>query len=390
MSGAVNGAIAPHGAARSVGTEREVRVCIVGPSLDILGGQSVQLARLLERLQGLPGLHVDFLPVNPRLSGLFGQMQRIKYLRTVVTSAAYVSTLLSRLGHYDVVHAFSASYWSYVLAPLPAMLVGRLYHRGVLLNYHSGEAEDHLRRWRRTAVPSMRLANRIIVPSEYLCDVFSRFGLKAKAIVNFVELDRIPFRFRARPLPVFLSNRNLEPLYNVGCTLRAFARIQGEYPEARLIVAGFGSEREHLEAQARALAVTRVEFRGRVSPDEMGRLLDEADVYLNSSNIDNMPLSILEAQAAGLPVVSTRAGGIPYLVEDGETGLLVPLDDDAALAQAAARVLREEGLASRLTMNARRECIARCVWPAVQHSWERAYRDIAAEARVPRSRAESE
>ena len=156
------------------------------------------------------------------------------------------------------------------------------------------------------------------------------------------------------------------------------------------VVAGEVAATEHLEAQARALAVTQVEFRGRVSPDEMGRLLDEADVYLNSSNIDNMPLSILEAQAAGLPVVSTRAGGIPYLVRDGETGLLVPLDDDAALAQAAARVLGEEGLASRLTINARRECMARCVWPAVQHSWERAYHDIAAEARVPRSRAESE
>jgi hypothetical protein len=142
-----------------------IRVCLVGPSLDILGGQAVQAARLLTRLREIPSLDVDFLPVNPRLPGPLRLLQRVKLVRTVVTSVAYVSSLLARLRDYDVVHAFSASYFSYLLAPLPAMAVARLYGRRVVLNYRSGEASDHLRR-SRVAVPSMRLAD-VIRPATW-------------------------------------------------------------------------------------------------------------------------------------------------------------------------------------------------------------------------------
>src|SRR5690606_30462563 len=127
--------------------------------------------------------------------------------------------LLRTIRHVDVVHAFSASYWSFLLAPVPAMLVGRLFGRTVVLNYRSGEADDHLAHW-RTAVPLMRLAHAIVVPSGYLVDVFARHGLRAQAIVSFVETDHLLYRPRAELAPRFFSTRNLEPLYNVACTVR--------------------------------------------------------------------------------------------------------------------------------------------------------------------------
>lgn len=378
MSGNTSGA--------AVGDARRLRVCLVGPSLDILGGQAVQLERLRVGL-GDSAVDVGVLPVNPRLPGPFRQLQRIKYVRTVVTSVAYLWSLLRRLGHYDVVHAFSASYWSYILAPLPAMLVGRLYRKGVILNYHSGEAQDHLDRWRRTAVPTMHLAHEIVVPSEYLVAPFAQYGLHARSVLNFVELDKIPFRCRIAPRPVFLSNRNLEPLYNVACTLRAFAVIQQAIPEAALVVAGDGSERAALEAQAAALGLRHVEFAGRTLHERMGALYNRADIYLNSSNIDNMPLSIIEAFAAGLPVVTTDAGGIPFVVRDGENGLLVPCGDHEALATAALRLLRDPSLAARLASAARDDCLSKYVWPAVRAEWERVYRDVDQEARGGRASA---
>src|SRR6185295_10507798 len=98
---------------------------------------------------------------------------------------------------YDVIHVFSASYFSFVLAPTPAILISKLYGRKVLLNYHSGEAEDHLQRWRRTAISTIRLVDAIIVPSEYLVRVFARFGLLAKPVYNLIDTSR--FHFRARP-----------------------------------------------------------------------------------------------------------------------------------------------------------------------------------------------
>ena len=349
---------------------------LVGPSLDILGGQAVQLQRLLSRFRSTTSIEAGFLAVNPRLPGPFGLLQRIKYVRTVVTSVAYVISLLRTVRRYDVVHAFSASYWSFLLAPVPAMFVGRLMGRRVVLNYRSGEARDHLTRWRASTRPAMRLADAIVVPSGYLVDVFAEFGLQARSIVNFVDVERITFRPRDTVAPIFLSNRNFQPLYNVSCTVRAFARIQRAVPDARLIVAGFGPQREMLEALVASLGVRNVEFRGKTAPEDMARLYDEADIYLNSPNIDNMPNSVIEAFAAGLPVVTTNAGGIPYIVQHDRTGLLVDCDDDDALAREAMRLLEEPGLASRLSRTARQECLTRYVWPAVAPEWERLYRGL--------------
>src|SRR6266487_2547616 len=141
---------------------RPLRVLVIAPSFDIPGGQAVQAARLISRLQREPSLTVGFLPINPRLPGVLRKLQGIKYVRTIVTSLLYLGTLLLRVYQYDVIHVFSASYFSFVLAPTPAILVGRLYGKKILLNYHSGEADDHLARWKRTAIPTIRLADEIV------------------------------------------------------------------------------------------------------------------------------------------------------------------------------------------------------------------------------------
>lgn len=351
-----------------------MRVCIVAPSLDILGGQSVQALRLLQHLESLPELEVSLLPVNPRLPGPLRRLQRIKYVRTIVTSIAYVGSLLRNVPRYDVLHVFSASYFSFLLAPLPAILVGRMFGKRVLLNYHSGAAEDHLTRWKRSAVPAMRLADEIIVPTPFLVRVFARFGLAARSVPNFVEVERLPHRVR-RPLrPLFLVNRNFEPAYNVAGAIRAFQLVQREFPDARLTVAGFGPERANLERQVSELGARNVTFAGRVEPEAMAALYDAADVYLNASRVDAMPLSILDAFAAGLPVVTTNAGGIPDLVHNGVTGIVVPCDDDAALARGAMTLLRDPDRAYRIAARARSECEERYVWPVVAAEWIDAYR----------------
>src|SRR5262249_16317935 len=157
----------------------------------------------------------------------------------------------------------------FLVAPTPAVLIAKFYGKPVLLNYHSGEAEDHLRRWPRTTIPIFRLADCVIVPSRYLVEVFARFGVHAEAISHTVDLGRFTFRDR-RPLrPILLSNRNLESHYNVGCTLRAFALIEQRAPFARLIVAGDGGQRTQLRALAAELGLRRVEFTGPVPPDQM-------------------------------------------------------------------------------------------------------------------------
>src|SRR5947199_743297 len=357
---------------------RPIRVCLVAPSLDILGGQAVQAVRLLQGLRQVPSIAVRFVPINPRLPGLLGLLQRVRYVRTAVTWLRYVWTLLRRLATYDVVHVFAASYVSFLLAPTPAVLLAKWCGKRVVLHYHSGEAEDHLERWRRSAIPVVRLADALVVPSGYLVDVFARFGLRARVVANIVDLDQFQFRAR-RPLrPVFLSNRNFEAHYNVACVLRAFARIQRRHPDAQLIVAGDGKERRALVRLARELSLRNTEFVGRVTPDRMPSLYDAADVYLNAPDIDNMPGSILEAFASGLPVVTTDAGGIPYIVRDGETGLIVPRGDDQGMAAAALRLLVDPALAERLTACALEECRHKYAPEAVVREWRSMYEGLVA------------
>ncbi|MBD0326920.1 MAG: glycosyltransferase family 4 protein [Pyrinomonadaceae bacterium] len=365
-------------------SQRRLRVLIVAPSLGILGGQAVQAERLLARFREEPSLEVSFLPINPCLPGVLGKLQQIKYVRTVVTSLAYVAQLLWRVRSFDVIHVFSASYFSFVLAPTPAILISKLYGRKVVLNYRSGEAEDHLQRWRRTAVPTIRLADEVVVPSAYLVGVFARFGLHARSIYNFVDTERFRFRRRSPLRPIFFSNRNLEPLYNVACILKAFAIIQQRFPDSTLTVAGDGSQRAELERLAQELKLRHTTFVGRVEQSRMHEFYEQADIYLNSSNIDNMPGSLIESYAAGLPVVTTNAGGIPFILTHEETGLMVKRNDYEALAACAIRLLEDDELSARITSNALAAC-RQYSWEAVREEWLKLYFELADEkvARLP-------
>jgi len=359
------------------GNGKPIRVLLVGPSLRNLGGQAIQARRLLEAFGTLPDLTPSFLPIDPPLPGPLGLLQRVRFVRTIVTELAYLASLVARIPRADVVHVFSASYFSFLLAPAPAILLARLFGKRVVLNYRSGEADDHLARWGWHVTPILRLAHAIVTPSGYLVEVFARHGLAAESVENFVDLDAIPFRVRAHPAPRFLANRNFESLYNVACVVRAFAAIQQEVPAASLTLVGKGSQRADLQALAEALGLREVTFTAAVPPEEMARLYGEAEVYLNAPNIDNMPNSVIEAFAAGLPVVSTAAGGIPFIVTDGVDGLLVPVGDSAALARAALRVLREPGLAERLTSAARARVVRTYSWDAVRVRWLALYRRLA-------------
>lgn len=353
-----------------------VRICVVAPSLDILGGQAMQAMRLLKHFRELPSIRAELLPINPRLPVPFRVLQRIKYVRTIVTTAAYVFSLLRTLHRYDIVHVFSAAYLSFVLAPLPAMLVAKIYRKRVILNYRSGEAEDHLRR-SRIARWGVHLADEIVVQSGYLVDIFARFGMRAVLIDSIVEVEKLTYRERTHLRPVLLTNRLLEPLYNVDCVLHAFDRVRQEFPDARLILAGYGPERNRLLALIERLGLQGVDFVGRVGPEQMSRLYNEADIYVTSPNIDNMPNSVMESFASGLPVVATKAGGIPYIVTHQQTGLLVDCGDSEGLANAVMRLLRDPDLAHRLTTRARAECLQRNVWSAVARKWEGLYLSLA-------------
>lgn len=353
---------------------RKLRVALVAPTLDILGGQAVQADRLLNAWQGDPDVDCRLVPVNPVPPGPLRHFRRVKYLRTVVTEATYLPALATALGEVDVAHVFSASYSSFLLAPLPAIMIARAMRCPVILNYRSGEAPDHLARSRvaRRAVAAVDLN---VVPSRFLVDVFAGFGIPATIVPNLVDLGRFRFRARQPVQPRILSTRNFEGHYNVACTLRAFRLVQDRHPAATLTLVGGGSEEPALRELARTLDLRGVSFVGRVHPNEIAAYYAAHDIYLQSPVVDNMPTSILEAFASGLPVVSTDAGGIRAILTHDEHGLLAASGDHAGLARHVLDLLGSPPLVDRLTQAAYATCQA-YTWSSIREQWLQAYRSV--------------
>ncbi len=345
-------------------------VALIAPSVEMLGGHAVQARALADGLRS-EGYDVFVVPINPAFPPGLRRLRRLRYARTIVNEVLYLSTLL-RLRRADVVHIFSASYWSFVLAPLPAILVARGFGKRVVLNYHSGEAPDHLGRWGLLVHPWLRLVDQIVVPSDFLRAVFAGHRYQTRVIRNIVDTSRFAYRERRILRPRLLSTRNLEPHYRVDNTLEAFGRVRAHYPDATLTVAGYGSEEGRLRQLATSLGVGGIRFVGRVEPEAMPRLYDEADIFLNSSVIDNQPVSVLEAFAAGLPVVSTGTGDLAALVRDGETGLVIPSNDPRRMTDAILTLLRNPERSVAIGRRARQEA-EQYTWPRVRHEWATVY-----------------
>jgi glycosyltransferase involved in cell wall biosynthesis len=257
----------------------------------------------------------------------------------------------------------------------------------VVLNYHSGEASDHLKRSALARRVMRDWADLNVVPSPYLRDVLASFDIPADVVPNIVELDRFAYRVRDPLRPRVLCTRNLERLYNVPCVLRAFARIQARHPHAALTLVGGGSQDAALRELARELGLRDVTFVGRVPPEAIASYYAEADIYLQAPSIDNMPLSVLEAFASGLPVVSTDVGGIPAILTHGVHGLLAPDNDDERLAQHVLTLLERPDYARQLAAAAFETCAA-YQWPVAREGWLAAYRRaMASRAAVARTAA---
>ncbi len=363
---------------------KRLRVSIVAPSLRYLGGQSAQAELLLRNWRNDPDIDISFLAVDPPLPRALAWAERIPGLRTILREPIYFARLRQGLKDVDVAHIFSASYWSFLLAPAPAWFLARRFFAKMkmkphgaktLINYHSGEARDHLQRFRSAKFVLSRV-DKIVVPSGYLVDVFREFGLPASVVPNIVDLSQFRYRERAPLRPHLVSTRGFSRYYSIDVVVRAFAEIRKQYPKAKLDLVGNGPLERDIRKLVADLNLTGVNFTGVASRQEIGQYYDQADIFINASWLDNMPLSVIEAFASGTPVVTTSPECMPYLVEHERTGLLSPVGDEKALAANVIRLLRDPALAASLAQNAHDES-RKYTWETVREQWLNTYRGLA-------------
>jgi len=337
-----------------------LRVGLVGPLAPPAGGmanQTRQLAELLRTEQTLVCMVQSNAPYRPAWAG------RLPGVRAMFRLVPYLIALWRTATQVDVFHIMANSGWSWHLFAAPAIWIAHLRGVPVVVNYRGGEAAHFLGRSRTLVNWSMRRVATLAVPSRFLQEVFLRFAMTAEIVPNVIDLSR--FRRRSPRDPgsaSILVARNLEPLYDNATALRAFAIVRERHPKARLTIAGSGPEASRLQALSDQLGLQgSVRFAGRLDRDEMADLYRASDVMLNPSLADNMPNSILEALACGVPVVSTQVGGVPFLVQDGVTALLVQPADARAMADATLRLLDDDALWSKLSVAGIQE-VQRYTW----------------------------
>lgn len=350
-----------------------LRILLVGPLPPPGGGMANQTRQLAELLRG-EGASVEVVRVNAPYRPAWAE--RLKGVRALFRLLPFLAALWRGAGRADVAHVMANSGWSWHLFAAPAIWIARLRGVPVVVNYRGGEAGAFLARAAGVVRASMRRAALLAVPSGFLQQVFGGHGMPARVVPNIIDLGRFhpadPPRVPGQA-PHLLVARNLEAIYGNDTALRAFALLSQHYPAATLTLAGAGPEADSLAALARELGVAdRVRFPGRLDRDEMAALYRDADLMLNASRVDNMPNAILEAMASGVPVITTDAGGIPFIVEQGRTAMLVPVDDAAALATATREVLDDAALRAALVSQGLAE-VERYRWSSVQAQLLAAY-----------------
>lgn len=254
-----------------------------------------------------------------------------------------------------------------------------------VLALHGGNLPEFQRRRPMRVRRLLEGAIEVVAPSRYLQAALRESRDDITVIPNAIELRRYRFRLRSRPQPRLVWVRHFRSIYNAPLAVEVLACTRRLFPDARLVMCGGDSRDGTLEEVKRTVRAhaleSAVRITGAVPKHDVPSVLQEGDVFINTTNVDNTPVSVIEAMACGLPVVSTRVGGIPCLLDEGRTGLLVPSDDPGAMAEAVRRLLTESGLACRLSVNGR-SLAAAMDWEPVLGAWMTLLRQ-AAEARVP-------
>ena len=338
-------------------------IALVGPLPPPSGGmanQTMQLARLLEE----EGCRVTLVQTNRPYRPSW--IARFRGVRALFRLAPYLRSLWRAMDDGDLVHVMANSGWAWHFFAAPAIWIGWLRGRPVVVNYRGGAAQAFLDRQWIMVRPTLQRAACLIVPSRFLERVFEARKMRVQIVPNIVDLARFHPSDRVERGWHVVVARNLEDIYDIPTALRAFAVVHRRHPHARLTVVGSGPALIMLERLADELALRgAVTFTGRLDNARMADVYRSADLALNPSRVDNMPISLLEAMASGVPTVSTNAGGIPDMVDDGKTALLVPVGDWQAMAEAALRVLENAQLASSLRA-AGIEAAQRYTWKAVR------------------------
>lgn len=337
------------------------RLGFVGPMLGRNPGWVVTQGEILADLFAEAGYDVRLTSEHP------GRLRRL---------ADILSSLVVWRNEVDlVVHSvFSGSAFGVTDA---ASALCRLLNLPQIFVLRGGALPEFAGRHPGWVARVMDRAEAIVAPSGFLAHQFSALAPDIQVIPNIIDLHLYPYRQRTKVQPRLLWMRTFHDVYHPEMAIETLAALRRTHPEATLTMAG---QDKGLLEPVRALAAeqgvdTAVRFAGFLDSAGKTREFAAHDIYLNTNRVDNMPVSVVEAAAFGVPVIATAVGGVPFLLEDGRSGLLVPDSDAEAMAEAVRRLIDDPDLASSLSANGRRLAEA-SAWPRVRLQWEALFQEV--------------
>jgi glycosyltransferase involved in cell wall biosynthesis len=348
---------------------------VVGPLPPPAGGmatQTRQLVTLFREEQIDVTLVQNNKPYRPKL------IEKIKGFRALFRLIPYLSDVWKLAGKVNVIHLMANSGWSWQLFSAPVVWIGWLRKTPVIVNYRGGEAQSYFEQSFQWIHPSLKKASLIVVPSGYLKKVFADFGLDTHVIPNIVDLERFKPISTKPQKPTFklIITRNLEVIYGIETAIKAVALAKEQVADLCLEIAGTGPQQKDLQKLVETLGLQQqVKFVGRLDAKQIVEFYQSADVMLNPTTVDNMPNSVLEALACGVPVITTDVGGIPFIVEHEKTALMVPVGDEVVMASQIVSLYQSADIRKRLVSNGL-AAVQPYAWPCVRGRWIDLYQEL--------------
>jgi len=346
---------------------KKSKLLILGPLFAYGGGEVISQGEILAeklRASGYPVMTAS------HKSNLF-----LKYFDILFSA-------IKRRNRYDLAIVMVFSGRSFVIAEILSFILKRM-NKPFILWLHGGNLPLFARKHPRRVQNTLKKANSVISPSSYLKDKLIDLQPDIAVIPNLVDISSHNFIHRVSPIAQLVWIRAFHKIYNPWLAPEVINLLIKDFPDIKLTMVGpdkgDGSFEKTLELTDRLGVINNIQFPGLVPKANVPEWLNKGDIFINTTNVDNTPVSMIEAMACGLCIVSTNVGGIPYLLQDGVDALLVPPEDPEAMANAVKRILTDPQLAASLSANARKKAEA-FSWEKVLPTWEGLFHEILGES----------
>ncbi|HHX08675.1 MAG TPA: glycosyltransferase family 4 protein [Chloroflexi bacterium] len=248
----------------------------------------------------------------------------------------------------------------------------KILRKPIILTLHGGGLAEFAQTNPRKVSSLFQRASVVVTPSPFLQHALSSFHPDIRHIPNPIDASAAIVRLRQNPRPILVWVRAFHQIYNPNLAVQSIALLAPDFPDLRLLMIGpdkgDGSLSQFIQEASTLSVDQNIELIGPLYHEDVLAWLDKADIFINTTNFDAAPRSVLEAMANGLCVVSTNVGGVPYIIEDGKDGLLVPPGEPELMAAEIRKILTDHQLAEMLSKNARSKAI-QYDWSSILPQW---------------------